>query len=90
MRLIFFLLVLAICVSVKLVCCQHPEVNTTSGIVIGITNLDVHSFYGVRYGQAPVEELRYFLYETKSMFVNTEFLRAVQTLPDCFKLKIMF
>ena len=39
--------------------CQHPEVNTTSGILIGITNIDVHSFFSVRYGQAPIGDLRY-------------------------------
>ena len=63
MRLIFFLLVLEVYACITLGCCQYPEVNTTSGIVTGITNLDVHSFYGVCYGQAPVEDLRYFLYE---------------------------
>ena len=36
----------------------HPEVNTTSGLVIGTTHPLSHSFYSIPYGQAPVGELR--------------------------------
>ena len=37
---------------------QNPEVNTTSGVVRGITLPESHAFYGVRYAQAPIGDLR--------------------------------
>ena len=37
---------------------QNPELDTTSGVVIGTTHSESHAFYGVRYGQAPDGEYR--------------------------------
>ena len=36
----------------------HPEVNTSSGVVIGTSHSESHSFYSIPYGQAPVGDLR--------------------------------
>jgi len=33
---------------------QNPEIDTTSGVVIGKTHSKSHSFYSVRYGKPPV------------------------------------
>ena len=38
--------------------CQNPEVNTTSGMIIEVTLSKSHAFYGVRYAEAPIGELR--------------------------------
>ena len=37
---------------------QNPEVNTTSGMIIGVTLPESHAFYGVRYAKPPIGELR--------------------------------
>jgi len=37
---------------------QFPRINTTVGIVIGSTSDVAHTFYGVRYAQPPIGDLR--------------------------------
>jgi len=37
---------------------QNPQINTTSGMVIGNTGDVAHTFYGIRYAQPPIGDLR--------------------------------
>jgi len=37
---------------------QNPQINTTSGMVIGNTGDVVHTFFGIRYAQPPIGDLR--------------------------------
>ena len=52
------LIILLLFIGARNVASQNPEVNTTSGMIIGVTLSESHAFYGVRYAEAPIGELR--------------------------------
>jgi len=53
MRVYVFLLIF-----VHFAVSQNPQINTTSGMVMGSTSDAAHTFYGVRYAQPPIGDLR--------------------------------
>ena len=55
MKALIFLLLF---IGARNVASQDPEVNTTSGMIVGVTLPESHAFYGVRYAKAPIGELR--------------------------------
>lgn len=54
----FNLILTTLILKSKLVISSNPQVNTTSGLLIGVTHPETHSFYSVPFGQAPIGELR--------------------------------